>query len=203
MLAGLTACAAPAYTYAADSADQAYFKVPSGWPQADQLDLLHLQLILGISPSGTDGSFTWVRAYDTEHHPSPIALLIPRTPVVYASVQDMKSPLRDALSFNQMRDLVFPVTAAARQAAAARGVKYAAFNVFIDSTITTKDGVRGINELYEITVRGQPVFFDQTALTNSSTTKLYLLLVECDQQCFASNVSQIKTVVQSFTVRGS
>ncbi|HSR86269.1 MAG TPA: hypothetical protein VLM11_18980 [Streptosporangiaceae bacterium] len=203
MLAGLTACGTPAYTYATDSADQTYFKVPSSWPQASPLELLHVQLVLGITPSGTDGTFTWVRAYDAAIHPSPIGLLIPRTPVVYASVQDMKSSLRAALSFDQMRNLLFPVTPAARHQAAAAGVTFTGFNLLINSTITTKYGVRGINELYEFSVRGQPVYFDQTALTNSSTTKLYLLLVECDQKCFGSNLPQIKTVVQSFTVRGS
>lgn len=30
LLAGLTACGTPGYTYAADAADHAYFKVPAG-----------------------------------------------------------------------------------------------------------------------------------------------------------------------------
>ena len=62
--------------------------------------------------------------------------------------------------------------------------------------------MRGINELYEYTVSGRPDAFDQTVLTNSDTTKLYLLLVQCYQDCFISHQSQIKAVVESFTVRG-
>ena len=50
---------------------------------------------------------------------------------------------------------------------------------------------------------GQPDAFDQTVLTDSATTKLYLLLVQCYQGCFVAHQAQIKTVVDSFTVRGS
>jgi hypothetical protein len=204
MLAALTACGAPAYTYATDNNDQAYFKVPSDWPRADQQDLLHVQQILGITPSGTDGRFTWVRAYETKTHPSHVALLLSRTPVVYASVQNLKTDPRNALSLNAMRDLVFPVTPGGRQLAAKAGVSLPGFTLLASSTITTKDGVRGINEQFGFLVGGvQPVLFDQTVLTNTSTTKLYLLLVQCDVQCFSAHLAQIKTVVQSFTVRGS
>jgi hypothetical protein len=125
------------------------------------------------------------------------------TPVVYASVHKLKTALRQALSFNHMRDLLFPVTAGARQQAAAAGINLTGFTLFTSSTITTNDGVRGINELFGFIDGGRPLIFDQTVLTNSSTTKLYLLLVQCDETCFTSHAAQIRTVVQSFTVRGS
>jgi len=205
VLAGLSACAAPSYTYASDSADQAYFKVPSAWPQVGPQTMSTFQLSLGTTLVGTgSGSLAWTRAYDAASDPSANFLLIGSpTPVVYASVHDLATDLRNALSFNQMRDLVFPVTAGARRQAAASGINLNGFTLFGSSTITTKDGVRGINELYGFVARGKPLVFDQTVLTNSSTTKLYLLLVQCDEKCFSSNVAQIKTVVQSFTVRGS
>ena len=95
------------------------------------------------------------------------------------------------------------MTSPARQQAAADGDKLTGFNLVYSNTITTKDGMRGINELFEYDIGGVPDAFDQTVLTNSSTTKLYLLLVQCYQDCFATNAAQIKAVVDSFTVRGS
>jgi hypothetical protein len=208
MLAGLTACAAPTYTYASDSADRAYFKVPSSWPQVGPRTLFDVQVVLGNTLAGQAGSdYAWARAYDSAAHPSPTDLLAgSRTPVVFASVEDLKSSMQGALSFNTMRDLLFPyypVTATARQQATADGIKLTGFDLLDSNTITTKDGVRGINELYEYTVGKQTLVFDQTVLTNTDTTKLYLLLVQCYVQCFASHAAQIKTVVDSFTVRGS
>jgi hypothetical protein len=208
MLAGVAACAAHAYTYASDSADHAYFKVPSNWPEVGPKALFDVQVELGSTLAGQAGSdYAWVRAYDAATHPSPGDLLAgSRTPAVFASVQDLKSSMQAALSYNTMRDLLFPyfpVTATARQQATTDGIKLTGFNLLGSNTISTKDGVRGINELYEYTVGGQIVVFDQTVLTNTDTTKLYLLLVQCDEQCFASHAAQIKTVVDSFTVRGS
>jgi hypothetical protein len=208
LLAGLSACAAPTYNYAADRTDHAYFKVPANWPQVGPRALLDDQVLLGHTLVGQAATnYAWARAYDAAAHPSPTDLLAgSRAPLVFASVQDLKSSMQAGLSFNTMRDLLFPyypVTATARQAATADGIKLSGFKLIFSDTITTKDGVRGINELYEYAVSGQTVVFDQTVLTNTDTTKLYLLLVQCYQGCFISHEAQIKTIVDSFTVRGS
>ena len=204
MLVALAACAAPSYTYATDNADKAYFKVPASWPQVNPAALSSAQAALTKSAAGAaGGTFAWSRAYDAAAHPSAQALLIgSQAPVVYASVQVLRSSLRATLSFDYMRDLIWPVTAGARQAAAASGFTLSGFNLISSTTVTAKGGMRGINELYEFNVGGLPDAFDQTVLTNSSTTKLYLLLVQCYQDCFVSHQAQIKTVVNSFTVRG-
>jgi hypothetical protein len=123
-------------------------------------------------------------------------------PVVYASVQNMKLSLRGELSFDVMRDLIFPVTPSARQEAAAAGEKLLGFTSIGYTLITNKYDMRGINEVFEYNVEGQPNAFDLTVLTNAGTTKLYLLLIQCYQACFAAHESQILAVANSFTVRG-
>jgi hypothetical protein len=205
-LALLAGCGAPSYLYAADSADHAYFKVPSSWQQVSPSKVTEVQnAFLSNSAAGSaGGSLTWSRAYAGTPVPSLTTLLTgSNTPVVYASVQTLRDSLRASLSFDYMRDLIFPVTSEARQEAAAEGDKLSGFDLVFSNEITAAGGVRGINELFEYDVNGQPDAFDQTVLTNSDTTKLYLLLVQCYQSCFAAHTAQIKTVVSSFTVRGS
>ena len=205
-VAALAGCGAPSYTYAADTADHAYFKVPASWQQINPRQLAEVQnAYLGNSAAGAaGGSFIWSRAYSGTTRPTLQTLLIgSQTPVVYASVQSLSDALRSALSFDEMRDLLFPVTSQARQAATAAGQNITGFSLVSSTTITLPGGIHGINELYEFDVGGLPNAFDQTVLTNSDTTKLYLLLVQCYQSCFASHLAQIKAVVQSFTVRGS
>ncbi len=206
LLATVVGCAAPAYNYAADSADNAYFRVPSSWQAMNSQRLAATQASeLSNSAAGPPGgSLAWSRAY-AEHWDAAAGTLLTAStePVVYASVQSLTTGLREALSFNFMRDLLFPVTSGARQQAAASGTKLSGFVLINSTVITAHDGVRGINELYEYTINGQPDTFDQTVLTNSSTTKLYLLLVQCYQNCFVAHLPQIKDVVDSFTVRGS
>jgi hypothetical protein len=206
MLTAIAACGAPSFTYAADTTDHAYFKVPAAWQQVKTTSVSTVQAaLLSKSAAGAAGGvFAWSRAYAATPNPPVNDLLTGSVaPVVYASVQDLSPSLRAALSFDYMRDLLFPVTGPARQAATANGSTLTGFTLVSSTTIATKDGVRGINELYEYTIGGLPDAFDQTVLTNSSTTKLYLLLVQCYQDCFASYAAQIKTVVNSFTVRGS
>jgi hypothetical protein len=205
MLAGLTACAAPAYTYATDSADNTYFKVPASWPQVGPQTMVDLETALGQAPVGLGtGTLAWTRAYDAAANPSPIGLIYgSATPVVYVSVHNLRWSVRDELSYNLMRDLIFRVTPAARQAAISAGLKLSAYKLLVNHVITNKDGVHGINEEYLYVFGGHPFVFDQTVLTNGSTTKLYLLLVQCELHCFVSHAAQIKTVIDSFTVRGS
>lgn len=202
----LAGCGAPSYTYAADTVDHAYFKVPASWQQVSPDKLAEVQnAFLSNSAAGSaGGSFIWSRAYSDTARPLLTTLLAgSRTPVVYASVQSLKDALRSALSFDEMRDLLFPVTSQARQAAAAAGQNLTGFSLVSSTTITFRDGIHGINELFVFNVGGLPDAFDQTVLTNSDTTKLYLLLVQCYQDCFISHKAQIKAVVDSFTVRGS
>ena len=201
----LAGCGAPAYSYAADKADHAYFKVPSGWHQVSPEFVAQAQNLLTRSFAGAArGALAWSQAYAAASSPSSVSLLdAANKPVVYASVQNLKLSLRGELSFNVMRDLLFPVTPGARQQAAAAGETLPGFQSISYNLITTKYNMRGINELFEYDVNGQPDAFDLTVLTNAATTKLYLLLVQCYQNCFVSNEKQIATVVNSFTVRGS
>jgi hypothetical protein len=205
-LALLAGCGAPSFRYAADNADHAYFKVPSSWQQLspDKVATIQNSLLTNSAAGPAGGSFIWSRAYSQTTTPALSTLLVgSHAPAVYASVQSLKDALRSALSFDEMRDLLFPVTSQARQAAAANGDNITGFTLVSSTVISKPGGIHGINELYEFDVGGLPDAFDQTVLTNSDTTKLYLLLVQCYQDCFASHVAQIKAVVQSFTVRGS
>ena len=201
----LAGCAAPAYTYAADKTDHAYFKVPASWHEVSPQFIAQTQNLLTKSYAGSlGGTLAWSQAYAAASSPSSLSLLdASSNPVVYASVANLKLALRGLLSFNVMRDLLFPVTQPARQQAAAAGETLTGFSSISYNVITTKADMRGINELFEYDIDGQPDAFDLTVLTNAATTKLYLLLVQCYQSCFVSHEKQIATVVNSFTVRGS
>lgn len=205
-VSALAGCGSSGYLYASDTHDKAFFKVPTGWHQVDPHFVAQVQAsLLAKSAAGAaGGALAWSRVYTSAVHPSALSLLTASSqPTVYASVQDLHDSLRAQLSFDLMRNLLFPVTTSARQADAAAGEKLPpGFVLLLNATITTKDGMRGINELYEFDIGGKATAFDQTVLTNTATTKLYLLLVQCDQDCFLAHKTQIAAVVHSFTVEG-
>jgi hypothetical protein len=48
----------------------------------------------------------------------------------------------------------------------------------------------------------KPIALASVVMTNSTTTKLYFLLVQCSATCFESNYKQIAAVTGSFTIGG-
>jgi hypothetical protein len=189
---------APQYTYVSDSADNAYFKVPPSWHQVPESSLQSAE-----GSSSQEGSYLWSEAYDANTKPSvDHVFAATEKPVVYASVIGLSSTEQSSISFNSMRDLLLPVTAAARKAAAANHEELEGFQSLSDQVITDGNHNRGIREIFDYDLGTSPETFDLTVLTNSATTKLYFLLVQCTETCFASDYKQISDVVNSFTVGG-
>jgi len=191
-------CLAPHYTYVADNADNAYFKVPPSWHQVNESSLQSTE-----GPSTQEGSYLWSEAYDASAVPS-VGHIFSATssPVAYSSVLSLSSAERNDISFNSMRDLLLPVTQAARNAAASAHEDLSGFASLSDQVITDNHNNRGIHEVFQYDLEGTPETFDLTVMTNAATTKIYFLLVQCSTTCFADNYQEISNVVNSFTVGG-
>jgi hypothetical protein len=188
----------PQYTYVSDSGDSAYFKVPPSWHEVNESSLQSAE-----GQSSKEGSYLWSAAYDASPRPSVSHVFsATSTPVAYASVISMSSAERNDVSFNSMRDLLLPVTSQARQAAASAHQSLSGFASLSDQVITNSNNDRGIREIFDYDLGLTPETFDLTVMTNSATTKLYFLLVQCSETCFAANYSEISQVVDSFTVGG-
>jgi hypothetical protein len=189
-------CVAPQYTYVTDSSDSAYFKVPPSWHEVNESTLHTAE-----GSANADGTYLWSRAYDAAAKPSVSDIDAPtQKPIALASVLSMSSTERNDVSFDGMRDLLLPVTAAARKAAADEHLS--GFASLSDQVITDSHNDRGIHEIFNYDVGTSLETFDLTVMTNSTTTKLYFLLVQCSATCFVSNYKQIAAVTGSFTIGG-
>ena len=188
----------PQYNYVSDSADSAYFKVPPSWHQVPESSLQSAE-----GSASQEGSYLWSRAFDANSKPSVDHVFAATSqPVAYASVISLSSNERGEMSFNSMRDLLLPVTAAARKAATAAHENLSGFASLSDAVITDSNNDRGIREIFEYDLGTTLETFDLTVLTNAATTKLFFLLVQCSATCFAASYPQISDVVNSFTVGG-
>jgi len=186
------------YHYVTDSADKAYFKVPPSWHQVSPASLQSAE-----GQQSQEGTYLWSVAYDSARTPSVSHIFAATaTPVAYSSVVSLSSAERNDLSFNSMRDLLLPVTAAARKAASANHEELGGFASLGDEVLTDSHNDRGIREIFDYDLGPSLETFDLTVLVNSATTKLYFLLVHCTASCFASDYKQISTVVGSYTVGG-
>jgi hypothetical protein len=194
---GLSACGAPAYHYVADSSAGTYYKVPAAWHQISQHDL---NAALTAAGSSTGGA--WSTAFDADAAPSAahdnsIAL---SQPFVFSEVGALSATASAEVSYNMLRDIWLPVTAATRQTDAAAGFSGTNFTQLRDETITASHGVHGVRETYQYTFGTVTDTFDEEVLTNADQTVVYVLEVHCTEACYTQNENNINTVMSSFTV---
>ena len=147
-LSAASGCAAPEYTYVANTANKTYFKVPASWHEIDQKALK--PAATGASPTPVSDD-EWIAAYDAAKVPSPAHLVASDTPdpIVYVSVQPPATAVRGNVSLDNLRDLVLPVTAGARSAAGTSATDFSDFTLVSDFVLTPASGPRGIHEIFQ------------------------------------------------------
>jgi hypothetical protein len=195
---GLSACGTPSYTYVADSAAKAYYKVPTQWHEISQKDLSAALKAAGGSADGI-----WSTAFDASTAPSGSNFLAPsiNKPFVFAEVGTLSSTVSNEISYNVLRDFMLPVTSTTREQDAASGFPLTNFKQLRDQTVTAQQGVHGVRETFQYTFPGGVVdTFDEDVLTNADQTVVYFLMVHCTATCYSQAQNNIDTVMSSFTV---
>lgn len=195
----LGGCAAPRYTFVADSSAHTYFKVPSGWAKISN------SALATATGSAAQKSRAWAVGYDASPQPSAAHVLssVSAQPFAYATVGNIGPTATNMLSYNTLRDFFLPVTAAARKTATKAGTfPLTAFHLLDNAMLTPADGVHGVRVVFDYTYPGgHVVTFDQVALANADDTEVYVLLVHCLATCYSQDRSAINAVMTSFTVR--
>jgi hypothetical protein len=202
LLLGVTVsgCAAPQYTYVANSGASTYFKVPNGWHKISDSSLANvLKQETGSSGGG------WSVAYEGGRSPTAKDFLDFGTtqPFVFAEVGQLSPTASSALSYDTLRDFFLPVTSATRQQYDAQGFPFTDFQQIRDQVLTLAQGVHGVRETFDYTDSGQADTFDEIALTNADQTEVYLLVLHCTTGCYSADQTQINDVMTSFTIRSS
>ncbi len=195
---GLTGCAAPQYTYVADSAAGTYYKVPYNWHQISQKSL-----DAALAAAGGSGAGVWSTAFDAGSSPSATHFLAADVsePFVFSEVGQLSSTVSNELSYNMLRDFMLPVTSSTRQEDEQEGFPLTNFKQLRDETITASQGVHGVRETFQYTFPGGiSDTFDEDVLTNADQTIVYFLMVHCTNACYTQNQSDINAIMSSFTV---
>ena len=197
---GLSGCAAPEFTYIANSTTNTYFKVPYGWHKISDTSLSNE---LKVATGGSGGG-AWTVAYEAGLKPTAGDFLSFGTahPFVFAEVGQLNSTASNSLSYDSLRDFFLPVTQNARQSASAQGFPLTGFKQIRDQTLQLGQGVHGVRETYNYTFTGGIAdTFDEVALTNANHTVVYLLVLHCTTSCYSTDQTEINDVMSSFTIR--
>ena len=194
----LTGCAAPQYTYVANSGQSTYFKVPYGWHKISD-GSLSSEL---KAETGSSGG-AWTVAYEAGGKPTAGDFLSFGTgqPFVFAEVGQLSSTASGELSYDTLRDFFLPVTSTARSTASSEGFPFTGFSQIRDEVLTPGQGVHGVRETFDYTDNGVTDTFDEIALTNPDQTEVYFLVLHCTSSCYSSDQTEINDVMSSFTIR--
>ena len=205
VLALLSGCGAPQYTYVTNSADRTYVKLPTSWRPIDKKAL---DDAIGLDPSLTDDQRgLWLEGYDADTSPSPVHLFGPSAPApaAFVSVQQIPESARGQFSLDKLRDLFYPVSPSARQAAEMDPTSgLTDFSLISDQVLTPGKGLHGVHSVFRYKMGDGPLqMIDQTAYLNDDASKLYMFFVRCSTECYQQRQQEIGNVVSSFTVRES
>jgi len=205
VVALLAGCGAPEYTYVTNSAERTYVKVPSTWRPIDERAMTDA---IGFDPTLTEEERgLWFEGYDADDAPSPLHLFGPTAaaPAAFVGVQQVPESARGQFSLDKLRDLFYPVSPTARQAAEMDPTAgLSDFALVTDEVLTPGHGLRGVHLVFRYRMGdGPPQMIDQTAYLNDDASKLYMFFVRCSTECYEQRQREIGTVVSSFTVRES
>jgi hypothetical protein len=202
-MALLAGCGAPEYTYVTNSVDRTYVKVPASWGLIDEKAMSDA---IGFDPTlSEEERGLWFEAYDADAEPSPMHLFGPDAPApaAFVGVQQIPPPARGQFSLDRLRDLFYPVSPSAQEAAEldpTSGVSD--LSLVSDEVLTPGNGLRGVHSVFRYRVGDGPMqMMDQTAYLNDDASKLYMFFVRCSTECYEQRQREIGTVVSSFTVR--
>jgi hypothetical protein len=204
-LMALVGCGAPEYTYVTNSTDRTYLKVPTTWRPIDEKAM---DDAIGFDPTlSEEERGLWFEGYDADVAPSQVHLFGPSAavPAAFVGVQQVPEAARGQFSLDRLRDLFYPVSPSAQEAASldpTGGVSD--FVLVSDEVLTPGNGLRGVHSVFRYRVGDGPMqMMDQTAYLNDDASKLYMFFVRCSTECYEQRQKEIGTVVSSFTVRES
>lgn len=208
VMAGAGGCGEPEFTYVKNSGQKTYFKIPHRWHQigTDTLDNTLGGTNADSANAKARAQMWWSVAYDASEDPDSDHLLTSSPtdePIVYARVAQLTESQQNQVSLDMLRNSFLPVTADAREAAAA-SVPLDGFELVQDQVLTPSNGLHGVRVIYDYELDGGVLHtFDQTALVNNDGSKLYLLIIRCSASCYSERSSELDEIASSFTVRSN
>lgn len=211
---GVSSCGAPEFTYVQNADEKTYLKVPASWTQVDpqRVDNFYSPYLPDTYNNDRHLRRLWSVAYDASSYPTDLHLVrldLPTDkPAIYLSIRKLFPEEKAAMSLDQMRNFIFPVTEQARQGYAERTTDgLSDFELLFDQELTLPNGLHGIREAYNWRVPSQYYSdgvmntFDLTVYLSPDSNTLYLLFIRCDFECYQKHYAEIDAVAKSLTIR--
>jgi hypothetical protein len=214
-----SACGNGKYRYVTNSSTKTYLKVPTKYASFNQTQLLDAEQKAakdqGEAPTSEVDTFIehlvqWRVAFDSDPVPSLDHVVnFNPDPIVDVRVRGLLDFERDKVSMSDLRNLFVPYDSLKQKAAEDEQSKPLLATTStkdfrsLDETELQRDGgLRGVHLIFEMRGPDDKFYvFNQTALLDATTQRVYVLLVRAGEQEYFDNVKVLDEVVKSFTVK--
>jgi hypothetical protein len=202
------ACAGSGYQYVENEDQGVFAKVPGDWAVYDTEALLaamHPDRPLTGAALEQQLTRVWMRGFDASAEPSAEGTmkLGGPEPRGFVQVQALAPAQRDQINLSGLRSAVLGTDpmASVEQQAAAGGAPPENVQVLVDEPSEFDGGYHGTHNVYAVQQSAGVAIVDQTALLDSTSSKLYLFVVSCDENCyFRTRSDEIAQIVDSWTI---
>lgn len=191
----LAACGSSEYHYVKSTSDRTFMRVPAKWTLYDEDALLESS---DESPESKEQfkELTWSVAFDASPEPSLDHILtVSDHPTGLVQVRTLLPAQRDAFSLSDLRSLLLRFDPLSEEAQMNGEVEV------LETKEVEQDGMHGSELLLNLkTPEGDLVKWRQIALIDSAVSKVHVLAVSCDEECYAANEKVIDTIIDSWKV---
>jgi hypothetical protein len=191
----LAACAGSGYQYVKSSENHTYFKVPDNWKLYGEDTVLNaLKSTLSSDEISQARDSSWTTIFDASPDPSiqHVANEAAPYPVGRAIVQTLSPDSADSVSLQSLRNLFFDVDTALDNGSA---------HVTSYDLVEFDGGFHGSHLVARIDTKKGSVSFNQVAVIDQASSKVYAISVSCSTGCYDKYESKIDKVVDSWTVK--
>ena len=190
-------CGSPNYHYVKSTSNRTYMRVPANWTLYDEDDLLE----------GSDNSaemkaefkrLSWSVAFDADPSPSPEHILAQANhPTGLVQVRTLTPIQRDSFSLSDLRRVLLPFDPLSDDAQSSGEVE-----VLDAKEVKREGGLHGWEFLLNLPgENGEYVKWRQIALTDASVSKIHVLAITCDAECYEANEGTIDKIMDSWKVK--
>ncbi len=194
MALAAAACAAPSETFVASPENDLVIKLPRSWSTVRAGS--SADSATGQPDGGWNAVFDASRQPDASHVDLSTKV---QEPVAYARVAVLSDDQAGSMDGDKLRDIMLPFTASAR-AQVSSDPRAGTFQRISDYDVRSSVA-SGAHVVFSYDLGHGREVFDQIAMIGTKRTRVYLLLVRCEQACYDAHRSEISAVLNSFTVK--
>jgi hypothetical protein len=198
LIAGaLGACVGSGYTYVANDDLGTYFRVPAGYQVFDAEEVLQpvLDRNPGVDPE-TVMAQQWAVTFDGGDEPA-----------VDRFLSQLASPADDLAGFARVRNLspqereTYSLRSLRTELLTAQQLQQLGDRVeLLDSQELSQEGGEGVRMTVSVDGPSGTLIFEQMTLVDDRTSRVYLLALGCEADCYEASRGDIAAITESWTI---